>query len=621
MSDSDSTGLNPENPIVDTNYDDDETKDTNSDQNSRQAIADLSRTVVMQSARFQHMDGQIADSNVKISKIEQSILDLNNSIQQMLGVQRSNDAATNILNAGNISGINYSPTTPLNANASTFKPNSNLTELEVESKVIGMFQDAHKQNFKIRRLETNTSEIQKLLHKTKLANNVADFPEWNRLILAYFDASGTPQISCMDPYSVPDTIQGWIELDKKCKGSSQYLEFISQLLYHGHILKNTILGTSLEILNTAYLANCRYRLGLASSQASVVEMALDWTAHRDSFLPAEYRNNPCAARYMYFEIYRKFVSNTLTSRLARLGFIVERMRIGKNESPKSFLDRLNKEVTVLTMMVGNHEKLATFWVLGTFMRRVLDCRGSDPRYDTAHQILEKSNPDFSINDIAAVWNRIWLDSREEPPGDPVTAYTVDISGTGSFEDFKASSAADTAYNSVATKPKKLGKDADGKLLCWQYAKHKKCEFGPKCKFSHKPAAPGSEDLVFLTDDTVIQQTKTNIEHAHKALKRKFQKKYKQGIKQAQKKFSNISNKKLKFTSPTNSAPAKHTNLQDTIAQYAKNKTSGEQANTAKGDIGKSIIPGGPNTVDQPESDSDISISELSDISTESIYHS
>ena len=216
-----------------------------------------------------------------------------------------------------------------------------------------------------------------------------------------------------------------------------------------------------------------------------------------------------------------------------------------------------------------------------------------------------TNNEFTISDLAEEWERIWLDTQEEVPGDPVTAFQIVDVGTKSFEDYKANNFQDLVYFAgnppPKSKPDRLAKDADGKLLCWQFAKAKKCEFGQKCKFSHKPAVDSGSGTVVanITEEVysfISSQNKINNEHARKAVAKKWKKKYRSGLKSAKNKFSNLSNTKIKLgrtsnhqannVTPDNST--NKVNFQDTVDNYKRKLDKKKEAANAAVPSGKSL---------------------------------
>ena len=165
---------------TETKYQDPETKTINITEVAQSnMLNDLSKTIIVQTKRFNDIDSRFQSSDAKITQMERSIVDLNNSIQAMLGMQQTGNSTFNTSNTNIFATPSLNTTSPLNANANTFLPqnaasssiprspfNSRSSPDPVEETIVKMFHEASQQNFKLKRIETNTTEIQKALHKS-----------------------------------------------------------------------------------------------------------------------------------------------------------------------------------------------------------------------------------------------------------------------------------------------------------------------------------------------------------------------------------------------------------------------------------------------------------------------
>ena len=129
----------------------------------------------------------------------------------------------------------------------------------------------------------------------------------------------------------------------------------------------------------------------------------------------------CAARHVYFSIYRKFVKNTESSKLNRLGYIFEQLNIESGENIKQFADRLDREIFILNKMssdisISNDLKLALF------KRRILDKFTHTDRYYTALQLMPINyKKDYTYDQLVESWQQLY-DELDKISGTPVTAF-------------------------------------------------------------------------------------------------------------------------------------------------------------------------------------------------------
>ena len=417
----------------------------------------------------------------------------------------------------------------------------------------------HSQQFKPKRIiapKLNTYKWE----KDPLMEDVSRFVEWNRFIGRYFVSCGTGVICAMNPYEVPKTIAGWEELDSRCLNSYLYQELSQQLQQCGEVRRNLGQGDSLTVLNTAYLAVCNFAPGLIQHQGIILEQTLDFDSHKNVLLNIRDQGLACAARHVYFSIYRKFVKNTESSKLNRLGYIFEQLNIESGENIKQFADRLDREIFILNQMssdisISNDLKLALF------KRRILDKFTHTDRYYTALQLMPINyRKDYTYDQLVESWQQLY-DELDKISGTPVTAFHMtDHSGSGKKTPISAEpnvpsfterevgffTRSDQSQqnstqmnignhdhaNVLNSKSKnKITKDSNGKLICFQFAKHKECNFGTKCKYSHEPPA---EALAAYSEAELDRLMLTqNVEQSNKLVKNRVERKWSKKLKSAQ----------------------------------------------------------------------------------------
>ena len=417
----------------------------------------------------------------------------------------------------------------------------------------------HSQRFKPKRIVAPKLNTYKW-EKDPLMEDVSRFVEWNRFIGRYFVSCGTGVICAMNPYEVPKTIAGWEELDSRCLDSYLYQELSQQIQQCGEVRRHLGQGDSLSDLNTAYLAVCNFAPGLIQHQGIILEQTLDFDSHKNVLLNIRDQGLACAARHVYFSIYRKFVKNTESSKLNRLGYIFEQLNIESGENIKQFADRLDREIFILNQMssdisINNDLKLALF------KRRILDKFTNTDRYYTALQLMPiNHSKDYTYDQLVESWQHLY-DELDKISGTPVTAFHMtDHSGLGKKTPISAEpnvpsfterevgffTRSDQSQqnstqmnignhdhaNVLNSKSKnKITKDSNGKLICFQFAKHKECNFGTKCKYSHEPPA---EALAAYSEAELDRLMLTqNVEQSNKLVKNRVERKWSKKFKSAQ----------------------------------------------------------------------------------------
>ena len=383
----------------------------------------------------------------------------------------------------------------------------------------------------------------------KLGNNVLGFPEWHRKAVSYLTAVGLVALVWFDPFKVPNSVEGWEKLGKAAfadsEGKDHYDKLYDRAL-NGHDYSDLVDKTDVSSINLAFVASINARPGLNSSIATALESTLDITDMDSVLLDTEESASIYSSRLLFFRIYNHFMLNTENSRLERLNFVTSELAPAEGESLRAFVKRLKREVKVLNMM-SSKQVVPEDLMVSRFKLLTMQLYGANnPRYEIELSLLKQNKPSYTLDDLVDIWEPVWLETQTHEGSPHATALftrhkNTHTKGRGANKQNrgrtnKNGKVGTKTYkqkvysmsdNELRSEKKKLSKDKDGKLLCWQFLKEGDCSFGKDCKFSHKPQS--NKVFVVFSQEEIQQQIIDQVvmfakqqRHSAKKFKRKFE---------------------------------------------------------------------------------------------------
>lgn len=332
-----------------------------------------------------------------------------------------------------------------------------------------------------------------------LYDNHQSFESWRRGCIAYHSAVGLNVLSYMSPWDAPKSLDDWADLDTKAYKNEYFKKFVENFKKLGVAYPTPSKSDSFEKLNTAFIVTLGLTPGLAESLANCMENTIDFDTMKDCLLTAEDSSKSCASREIYYRVIRYFMLNTDRTRLQRLSFITNELHLRNNESIKSFATRLKREAEVLNSMNQGDTIVPSALLLTILQREVENMYKQEPMYDITKVSLKSRNPKYKLEDLAQEWEVVWQDERAKRGFAIETSYVAE--GSSNFE--SANFAKKGANQNFHGEKKKLEKDANGRLICWQFAKKGECSFGKDCKFSH--SCERKQILAMFTTDEIAER--------------------------------------------------------------------------------------------------------------------
>ena len=398
----------------------------------------------------------------------------------------------------------------------------------------------------VNRMDISNSVL-KSWQQVKLGNDVLGFPEWHRKAVSYLTSVGLVAMVWYDPFKVPITIKDWEGLAEASFTSSRNKDMYDKIYDRaacGHDYSDLLDKKDMGQVNLAFAATINARPGLNSSIATALESTLDLTELDSVLLDTEESASIYSSRLLFFRIYQHFMLNTENSRLERLQFVTSELVPTEGQSLRAFAKRLKQEVRVLNMM-SEQELVNETLMLSRFKLLTRELYGENPRYEIELSLLTQKKPKYSLDDLVDIWEPVWLERQTNEGSHHATALftrhkgghnkqgqrSKKHSGAGKKGRNGKDKYKNKVYNmsdsDVRKEKKKLSKDKDGKLLCWQFLKDGDCSFGKECKFSHKPQ--GNKVFVVFSPEEIQQNVVDQVimyanQQRHKV--KKFKKKFK-----------------------------------------------------------------------------------------------
>ena len=354
---------------------------------------------------------------------------------------------------------------------------------------------------------------------------------WRANGLAYFRSVGIVSFNFINPHDTPKTLDAWDELDTETYRSPWYHQYRDEVKDSGEILTlDFSWKDDLVKLNAVYLALVETWPGLRTSIDSTVESTVDRHS-MSKVLPSSLQMNHVGyGRYIFFNVFKKFIDNTETSRLAKSRYIQSGMSIAPGQSIEDFANTLTMEVNTLNMLSKEEIFGETHKI--TILKDVVTKTFSGDRFWTKLALLKArvapENRSFTFDELVEDWHTLEKEIEDENKGGGDSAsgsvysttitknsgknhYTPHLSSSSSSSSSSTltsphSSSSSAVLNVSAQRSKhasqntSLKRDAKGKLVCFNYARDGNCSFGSSCKYSHDRAAAAAVLNAFTVEE-------------------------------------------------------------------------------------------------------------------------
>ena len=400
----------------------------------------------------------------------------------------------------------------------------------------------------------------------------------------------------INPFTVPKTIDGWRKLDNICYNSDWYDYYVKQRQEYGNIEISHLNEAGNEDLvkaNSYFLAvvNTSFN-GFNTMVNTTIESSICQVTMNSVFPSVTQRGCSEAGRMIYYNAYNKFMLVTDKAKLARLNYITNELDTVAGETIKDFAKRLKVEADTMNMMEGTVAITET--QLKTILMKVVEKNFQNLKYWTAFHTLTESKPDYTFDDLVESYDKVWVQEQGFVVNSEGSLYSVTSnkngksakSTTNNYNNHFESLNFTTGGNHDKRTKKELRKDSSGKLICFNFARDRKCKFGDKCKYSHKPEAAekvmnafSMEEINSTANEQLFQvgysrgrrkerfQSKTRNRSWRKNFKSNFKRKFPSRFRKYQNKHSAY------FSTPdskNNSRSSKNSNtFQGAISEYKK----------------------------------------------------